>query len=318
MERSLDRIKAAFLFRLIIGAAIVANALSIGGYGLAQAPNQKTFKTPDEAVTAMVKLLKERKFAKLGDLLGIKENALGSGDKVADKNDIALFLRRYREMHRFANGPDGKYYLIVGAVNWPMPVPLAKSDAGWYFDGKYGAEELHYRRIGRDELDAIRICQEIVRAQKKYYSQTHDGVSNQYAQKLESSAGKQDGLYRESSVKSRPGQGGALLASASEQGYSSAASGNPQEYYGYFYKLLSAQGANAPGGAKDYIQNGKMTGGFAVIAYPVDYRKSGVMTFMADADGQVYEKDLGPNTSSIAAGIKAFDPDKSWHKVAAK
>jgi len=294
------------------------SVLWIGADAMAQAPNQPVFKTPGEAAAALVAMLQAREFGKLGNLLGIKEDVLSSGDRIADKNDISMFLQRYQKMHRFANGPDGKFYLIVGAVNWPMPIPLAKSEAGWYFDGNYGEQELRFRQIGRDELDAIRICQEIARAQKKYYSQTHDGMSNQYARKLVSSPGKQDGLYREVSARGKPSAGGALLTSASEQGYAAGGAGNQQRFYGYSYRLLTGQGANASGGAKDYIQNGKMTGGFAVIAYPIEYRRSGIMTFMAGPDGQVYEKDLGASTASIASGIKTFDPDKTWHKVAAR
>jgi hypothetical protein len=318
MKRRAGTIAARSWFVRIGAAALVTSGLWIGAEAMAQAPNQPVFKTPDEAAAALVAMLQAKEFGKLGSLLGIKENALSSGDKIADKNDISLFLQRYQKMHRFANGPDGKFYLIVGAVNWPMPVPLAKSDAGWYFDGDYGEQELRYRQIGRDELDAIRICHEIIRAQKKYYSQTHDGVSNQYARRLVSSPGKRDGLYREASANGTSNPGRALLASASEEGYAGGGAGNPQRFYGYSYRLLTAQGANATGGAKDYIQNGRMTGGVAVIAYPIEYRRSGIMTFMAGSDGQVYEKDLGASTASVAGGIKTFDPDKTWHKVAAR
>jgi hypothetical protein len=155
-----------------------------------------------------------------------------------------------------------------------MPVPLAKSEAGWYFDGMYGAKEIRYRRIGRDELDAIQVCREGARAQGDYYKQTHDGTTHQYAQKLISTPGKEDGLYWKSANGAERSPIGPLIAIASQEGYQAAGKGHPQEYYGYFYKLLAAQGANAPGGAKDYIENGKMTGGFALVAYPAEYGQS--------------------------------------------
>ncbi|HUO03757.1 MAG TPA: DUF2950 domain-containing protein [Candidatus Binataceae bacterium] len=298
--------------------ALIAAMLISGNYSWAQSKTEKTFQTPEDAATALVTVLEDRDYGKLSGLFGIDVSDLSSGDKIADKNDIAAFLERYQQMHRFANGPDGKYYLIVGAENWPMPIPLAKSDAGWYFDSAYGAKELHYRQIGRNEFDAIEVCRNIARAQIAYYNQAHDGATHQYAEKLISTPGKKDGLYWKSADGAEISPIGPLIAIASKEGYRAAGRHHPQEYYGYLYRLLKAQGANAPGGAKSYIEDGKMTGGFAVLAYPAKYGKSGVMTFIAGVDGLVYEKDLGTDTATVAETIKEFDPDSSWHSLTNK
>jgi hypothetical protein len=198
-----------------------------------------------------------------------------------------------------------------------MPFPLATSNSKWYFDTAYGLRELRYRRIGRDELDAINVCREIARAQNEYYNQSHDGETHQYASKLISTAGKQDGLYWKAASGQPQSPIAPLVEAASAEGYRTAGTDRPQEYYGYLYKFLTAQGDHAPGGAHDYLRDGKLSG-FAILAYPTRYGDSGVMTFMGGSDGQVYEKNLGADTETLASSIKLFDPDASWRKVEAK
>ncbi len=283
---------------------------------VAPQPGQRTFKSPDAAAAALVAALKSDDSAALAAILGIKSRqALSSGDAVADHNDVAGFIRSYEQMHRFANGPDGKYYLLVGAQNWPMPFPLATRGSQWFFDTAYGEAELHYRRIGRNELAAINVIGEVVKAQNDYFRQTHDGQTHVYAARLISDTGKQNGLYWKAAPGEPPSPIGPLVAAASKEGYRAAGKDHPQQYYGYLYKLLTAQGPDAPGGAKDYMKDGKLSGGFAVLAYPAQYRRSGVATFIAGPDGTIYEKDLGPKTQAVASAITQFDPDKSWRKL---
>lgn len=306
------------LFESMLTVTVLAIGISVASASGPEA-NQRVFGSADDAAAALVNALKTHDKAALKAVLGVsRDEALSSGDPVADRNDIETFLKNYKQMHRFANGPDGKYYLIVGAENWPMPFPLALDGSKWYFDTSYGEKELRYRRIGRDELSAIDVCREIIAAQNEYYNQTHDGQTHQYAAKLISAAGKQDGLYWRASDGVAPSPIGPLIATASEEGYRAAGKKRPQEYYGYLYKLLTAQGAGAPGGAKDYIEDGKMTGGVAILAYPAKYGTSGIMTFMAGLDGKVYQRDLGPQTASDAAQIVQFNPDESWHLVGAE
>ena len=301
-------------------AAIVTMTFAAGMAGAAAAPQagQRTFASPQAAASALVDALKGNDMTALTAILGVKSNdELLSGDAIADRNDVAGFIRDYQQMHRFANGPDGKYYLIVGAGNWPMPFPLATRGSRWFFDTAYGERELHYRRIGRNELAAIQVLDAAVAAEDEYYNSTHDGATHQYAARLVSDPGRQNGLYWKAATGGPQSPMGPLVAAASAEGYRAAGKGHPQEYYGYLYRLMAAQGAGAPGGAKDYIQDGKMTGGFAFLAYPARYGDSGIATFMVGPDGTIYEKDLGPKTESIASTITRFDPDSSWRKLGA-
>jgi hypothetical protein len=247
------------------------------------------------------------------------EELIYSGDRVADKANNDHFVEKYHQMHRFAATGSGRMILYIGAENWPVAIPLKKSGAKWYFDTSYGKQEVLYRRIGSNELNVIKVCQEIVSGEREYYAASHDGDSvHQYAQKFRSTPGKQDGLYWE--VKSGEPESplGPLVAEAASEGYghhAHHAAGKSHPFHGYIYKLLHRQGAAAHGGAQDYIVDGKMTGGFALIAYPVRYRDSGVMTFVANQDGQIYQKDLGPRTNQIASEMTEYNPDDTWQPV---
>ena len=285
------------------------------GCARAQEPGQRTFATPKAAAAALAAAAQTNNEEEMLAILGPSaKDVISSGDPVADKRMHELFARRYSELHQFARDDEGRVFLYVGPANWPTPIPLEERDGRWYFDTAYGKKQILYRRIGFNELYAIRVCRAIVNAQREYHAGIHGGSVHQYAQKFRSDPGTQDGLYW--TVK--PGEPksplGPLVAKASRQGYQHHAGGQPQPFHGYIYALLK-QGPNAPGGAKDYVVDGRMTGGFAVIAYPARYADSGVMTFLVNQDGQIYQKDLGPETDQIASAVTAYNPDATWSRV---
>ena len=214
-------------------------------------------------------------------------------------------------MHRLVKEPDGTTVLYIGAENWPTPIPLVNKGNTWQFDTAAGKKEILYRRVGRNELSTIRVCQELVAAQKEYYSAQH----HEYAQKIFSDEGQHNGLYWKAAKGEAESPIGPLVAAAVAEGYAPSRTGAPTPFRGYYYHSLSRQGKDAPGGAKSYIVNGKMTGGFAFVAYPAEYRSSGVMTFIVNQDGVVYQKDLGQTTDELAKAMKEYDPDSSWQKA---
>jgi hypothetical protein len=191
-----------------------------------------------------------------------------------------------------------------------LPIPLVNKGNSWYFDTAAGKKEIIYRRVGRNEISTIHVCQQLVAAQKEYYSTHH----SEYAQRIFSDDGQHDGLYWKAAAGEPKSPIGPLVASAVDDGYAKSRSGNPTPYRGYYYHILTSQGKNVPGGAKSYSVNGKMTEGFAFVAYPAEYRSSGVMTFVVGKDGVVYRKDLGPNTATVAKALKSFNPDSTWKK----
>jgi DUF2950 family protein len=241
---------------------------------------------------------------------------VSSGDDVADAAALKRFLDAYDEGHELVAEGDSKYVLDVGDDGWEMPVPIVKTADQWTFDVDAGIDEVVYRRIGRNELGAIQTCRGIVAAQNEYASESRDGQPpGTYAQKFASDPGKHDGLYWAADTDERASPIGPFVAQAAAEGYRKNDAGGAQPYHGYIYRLLTAQGPAAPGGARSYLQNGRLTGGFAVLAYPVDYENSGVQTFLIGQDGVLYQKDLGPKTAELAAAIKTYDPDASWSKV---
>jgi Protein of unknown function (DUF2950) len=301
-----------------IGVALLfASQLLFAGIAEAQEPGQKTFVNPQDAGKALYDALKSGDNASLETVLGPSSSSIiSSGDEVEDKNNRDIVTQRYEQMNHWAKEINGNEMLVLGAENWPFPIPLKKDAAGtWYFDTPTGVKEILFRRIGKNELSAIRVCHALADGQTEYYSQTHDGDSvNQYAQKFISTPGKQNGLYWKVAEGETESPIGPLVAYATGRGYGGQHD-TPQPFHGYYYRMLTAQGANAKGGAKNYIVNGKMTGGFAFIAYPAEYRNSGVMTFIVNKEGNVYEKDLGPHTADIASQMKAYNPDKTWKLV---
>jgi hypothetical protein len=228
-----------------------------------------------------------------------------------------MFVKAYEEAHRLEKAGDKKRILYVGKDDWPMPVPIVKSGTRWLFQTKEGRQEILSRRVGKNELDAIQTCLAIVDAQKEYAVLDRDTDQLlEYAQKLESEKGKSDGLYWETAPGEPMSPLGPLVARATAEGYRNAEQLSP--YHGYLFRIISAQGENANGGAYSYMVDGSMIGGFAIVAYPALYRASGVKTFIVNHEGVVYEQDLGPETAKLAVAITAFDPDKSWKKVEAQ
>jgi hypothetical protein len=281
------------------------------------ASGPKTFASPDDASRSLYEA------AKAGDsnaLLAIfgpgATELIISGDPVQDKAARDKFVANYDEMHRWGTLTKGKV-LNIGAENYPFPFPLEKNGSGqWYFDSDSAKEEILARRIGDNELSAIEVLNAMADAQADYFSQTHDGSNvHQYAQKIASDEGKQDGLYWKSADDQAQSPLGPLAASASAEGYGGNTQSAPQPFHGYFYRILTKQGNHAHGGTKDYIVNGNMTGGFAVLAYPADYRNSGVMTLIINQDGLVFQKDLGEKTAELAKAMNEFNPDDTWSPV---
>ena len=219
-------------------------------------------------------------------------------------------------MHRWGTLTNGKV-LNIGAENYPFPFPLVKNASGqWYFDSDSAKQEILARRIGDNELSAIDVLNAMADAQADYFAQTHDGGNvHQYAQKIASDEGKHNGLYWKSADDQTESPLGPLAASASAEGYGGNNQPSPQPFHGYFYRILTKQGSHAHGGAKDYVVNGSMTGGFAILAYPAEYRNSGVMTLIINQDGQVFQKDLGEKTADLGKAMNEFEPDNTWTPV---
>jgi hypothetical protein len=303
------------LIGLVVGGFVTSRPI------FAQEPDQKTFSSPTAAGDALAAAAQKHDKQEMLTILGHSgQELISSGDRVADKQNNDHFVEKYHQMHRFVATGSGRVFLYIGAENWPLAIPLQKSGAKWYFDTSYGKQEILYRRIGTNELNVIKVCQEIVNGEQQYYAALHDGDSaHQYAQKFRSTTGKQDGLYWEVKSGEQPESPlGPLVAEAASEGYGHHhhhAAGRPRPFHGYIYRLLTRQGAAANGGAQDYIVDGKMTGGFALVAYPVRYRDSGVMTFVVNQDGQIYQKDLGPRTEQIASAMEEYNPDSTWQPV---
>lgn len=271
------------------------------------------FSTPEQAVMALVAALEQSDVARAERLLGM-QGLLSSGDDIADRAARERFLSHYRERHELVAGGPNDLVLQVGRDPWPMPIPLVRRSGQWSFDGQAGAEELVLRRIGRNELRAIQVMRGYVEAQQEYASASRDGAAaGVYAQRVNSAPGKHDGLYWPTTNGEPPSPFGPLIAAAAEEGYSGT---NPSgTYHGYRYRLLFAQGKSAAGGARDYLVDGKLKQGFALVAYPQKYGVSGIMTFTVNQDGIVWQSDLGEQTAQRAADLRAFDPDGDWMPI---
>lgn len=299
------------LMRQLAGVLIGAALLFV----CAPAFAQESFDTPEDAVTALVAAAREGDKEKLLDILGpAGEEVISSGDPVADSNARDTFVTAYDEKHSLeAEGEDANI-LILGGEDWPFPIPIVAKDGKWAFDTAAGEEEILLRRIGRNELAAIQASLAYVVAQNEYAALGMDGRRPPaYAQRIVSSEGKKDGLYWPSVQGEQESPLGALFADASEEGY--AFGGPPVPYHGYYYRILTRQGSGAKGGPFDYVVDGRMIGGFGLVAYPAEYGNSGVMTFMVNHDGVVFQKDLGLDTEELAGEIDAFAPDETWTKV---
>jgi len=280
------------------------------------APKQRTYASPEEAVKDLMAAAKVGDAKAMLAILGAgAKPIISSGDAVADKAGRERFVKSYEEANKLEPAGDAKAILSTGKDGWPFPIPVVKDAAGWRFDAKAGAEEILNRRIGRNELAVIQVLQAYVDAQREYYLRNPQGDKLlHYAQRIASTKGKRDGLHFPTKAGEQPSPLGPLLESARAEGYKKAESGKPVAYYGYHYRILKGQGPDARGGAYDYVAQGRMIGGFALVAWPATYGNSGVMTFVVNHDGVVFEKDLGPDTASAVQKILKFNPDQSWKR----
>jgi hypothetical protein len=282
--------------------------------GLAQESGEKTFASSSDASNALYDAAKAGDKPATEAILGASSAPiLSSGDAVQDKHNAEVWLQRYEQMHRWGKETNGDQTLFIGADNWPFPIPLKKNASGqWYFDTKAGLDEILVRRIGANEFAAMRVCKALADAQDEYFNGLHDGsTAHQYAQKIISEPGKQNGLYWKTAEGEPESPIGPIIAYATRQGYDK----KTEPFHGYYYHILTAQGAAAPGGAKSYIKDGAMTGGYAFVAWPAEYRNSGVMTFVVNLNGVTFEKDMGPNTADLVKAMTAINPDKTWRPV---
>lgn len=309
-KSNFGKFHGAKLSKLVAAAIFLTVCLST--LSLAQQLGQKTFSSPEQAANALVAALQSNDEKSILDVLGQDaKQIVSSGDEVEDKEERANLVQKYQQMHRLVREPDDTTILYIGAENWPTPIPLLNKGSLWYFDTEAGKREILYRRVGRNEISTIRVCQELVAAQKEYYSAQH----NVYAEKILSEDGQHNGLYWKAADGESQSPIGPLIASAVAEGYSKPREGGYIPYHGYLYRILTRQGKNGPGGAKDYIVNGKMTEGFAFVAYPAEYRSSGVMTFIVGDDGVIYQKDLGKKTDALAKTMKEYNPNSTWQKA---
>jgi hypothetical protein len=284
----------------------------------AAGPHQRTFASPGEAVQALVGAVKAGDMEALASILGPEgRDLISSGDAVADKQGRERFVRSYEESNTLQRPTETKAVLVIGQDQWPLPIPVVKEGETWRFDPAVGKEEILSRRIGRNELSAMQVCLAYVDAQREYarVPREGDGLLT-YAMKFRSDKGQKNGLYWRTKQGEALSPLGVLVANAKAEGYSRKTSvGTPSPYHGYLYRILTAQGPDAPGGAYDYVVNGKMIGGFALVAYPAQYGVSGVMTFIVNHEGVMYQKDLRRDTETIARTMETYNPDHTWKKT---
>lgn len=295
--------------------AAVLLGLTLAACG-ARDDGQPRFETPEAAFEALIIALEAGDLAAATKLLGPGvEELLDSGDAVQDQGDRVGFIAAYRTRHSLEADGDSRRTLLVGDDDWPFLIPAIRRDGKWVLDGEAGADELVYRRVGENELGAIAVARGFVEAQQEYAATGHDGdPPGIYALKLISDPGLENGLYWETAADEAPSPAGAFVAAAAGEGYRS---GQGVPYHGYRYRMLFKQGPNAKGGAREYFQDGLLTQGFALVAWPAEYGSSGVMTFIVNQDGDVYQKDLGADTDTAVKALTSFDPDSTWKLVSA-
>lgn len=279
---------------------------------LGEAPAPRTFASPAEASKALFQAAQAGDTAALAEIFGADgRDIIFSGDPAEDRKDRDQFVTKYQQMNRLVEEPDGTVRLYIGAENWPMPVPLTRNGNAWYFNTAAGKDEILFRRIGQNEMAAMQVMQELVAAEKEYYSQTRSDGPKQYAQHFLSDGDDHDGLFWQTAGGGTESFIGLLLADAGKDPLNS----HPSPFYGYYFRVLTSQGKDAAGGARNYIVDGKMTGGFAFIAYPAEYGNSGIMSFVIDQDGTLYQKSLGRDTAKLAEALDQYDPDETWIRV---
>jgi DUF2950 family protein len=309
----LKTLRALLLVALASTAVTFSQAQQLGKQATTPSqPAQKAFATPKEAVEALIQATENFDIPSLKEILGPDgEDLVSSEDPVQDKNNAVAFAARAREKNEVAIDPKNSKRAIisVGNEDWPLPIPLVNKSGKWIFDTRAGRQEVLFRRIGANELDAIQICRGYVEAQQAYALEKHDNAEvNQYAQRIISTPGKHDGLAWQNPDGSMGGPVGERIAKALDQGYTNKS----QPYHGYYFKILKGQGPAAPLGQIDFVVNGAMIGGFALAAAPAEYRVTGVKTFLVSYEGVVYQKDLGPDTLKIFKDMQLYNPDKTW------
>jgi hypothetical protein len=281
------------------------------------AADQLTFASPQQGADALIGAAKSKDSDALHKLLGPSLDDIISADPVQHANDLDNFSKHAAEAERVESVDDSRAIVHIGQNDWPFPIPLMKTSAGqWYFDTPSGKDEILNRRIGEDELDTIGVAHAYVDAQREYASQDRIGDSVlQYAQQIKSTPGKHDGLYWPVADGEAESPFGPLVAQAQDQGYGKKLGSGSKPYHGYFYRILTKQGPATPAGAYDYIINGRMIAGFALVAYPEQYGNTGIMTFIVNHQGKVYQRDLGPGTADIVSKIDSYNPDDGWAPV---
>ena len=310
---SLETFRFAVTIRLIVLALVIP----LVACNKSAKPSFQVFASPDDASNGLVKAAKSGDQNAVLAIFGPEsKETIFSGDAVQDKATVEAFVAAYGVMHRWRKMPDEAQILLIGADNFAFPIPLKKNAAGqWFFDTVAGKDEILARRIGRNELAIIDVCWALADAQAEYFSQSRNrGSANQYAVKFISDTGQQNGLYWDSPEGQPKSPLGPLVAFATTEGYSVKPNSHVP-FHGYYFHMLNRQGSRAQGGAKDYVVDGKVVGGFAFVAYPAEYGNSGVMTFIINQDGVLLQKDLGKNTTETATAMTAFDPDASWSQV---
>jgi hypothetical protein len=306
---------AAFIALLFIIAATVFIWKAPG----VAASSQRLFSSPEDAVKALVDAVRAKDRSALDQIFGTAAKELLSGDEVQDAAEFEAFTRHVAEKADLVKDSDSKVTLYVGNEEWPFPIPIVRKGDRWFFDTAAGREEILNRRVGENELITIQVCRTYVKAQREYAIKDWNGGGVvAYAQKLRSDPGKKNGLFWRAAPGEELSPLGELVAQARMEGYKRGKSlfkEQPTPFHGYYFKILTRQGRNTPGGKYNYVINGNMVAGFALVAFPSNWGKSGVMTFIVNQQGKVYQKNLGPNTVKIAQQMKEFDPDKTWTPV---
>lgn len=318
---ALSRIYEAKVLVFLIGFTMILGVVfsSSSAFCAKPAGDQKTFVSPEDAVKAFIDALKTGDREMLSPVFGAKSvSQLSSGDEVRDRADRELFLSAFKTKNFLEKIGNDKVILHVGNDDWPFPFPLIRKGDAWFFNSEEGREELLNRRIGRNELRVMEVMEVYVAAQREYAGKdrTGDGISA-YAQKFMSSPGKKDGLYWPVKEGEEESPLGPLAARAAREGYKGKAEA-PVPFQGYYFKILTGQGKHAQGGAYDYVAGGNMILGFGLLAYPAKYGYSGIMSFIVNQQGVIYQKNLGAKTAKIAAGIRQYDPDGTWRKIESK
>ena len=311
---SLSRTVRAFVAAVVLAAPLAQAADSLPAASARPAFVQSTYASPEDAAKALADAMRTDERKSIWRVLGPGASKfVRSGDPLQDEEAREAFVAAYDKSVKFERDGDSKATLVIGQTDFPFPYPLVMKDGRWRFDAKQGNEQVLDRRIGRNELAAIKVCLAYVDAQREYAALDRDDNGLlEYAQKLQSAPGKRDGLYWQTKAGDPPSPLGPLTANARSQGDGRHGPGDP--YHGYFYKILTGQGKDAPGGAYDYVVDGKMIGGFALVAYPARWNGSGVMTFICNHDGVVFERNLGKDTVAAASAMTVYNPDAGWER----